>query len=58
MRYKARSLGVDLLVIDTGDLHDGNGLSDATAALPGGVNGEVTNPIFENLDYDLLTIGK
>ena len=35
-----------------GDLHDGNGLSDAT--IP---NGKVTNPIFENIDYDLLTPG-
>lgn len=35
-----------------GDLHDGNGLSDATTP-----NGKVTNPIFENIDYDLLTPG-
>lgn len=35
-----------------GDLHDGNGLSDA--ALPNGVN---SNPIFDEVDYDLLTIG-
>lgn len=35
-----------------GDLHDGNGLSDATDP-----NGKVTNPIFENIDYDLLTPG-
>ena len=36
-----------------GDLHDGNGLSDA--ALP---NGVYSNPIFDEVDYDLLTIGK
>ncbi len=36
-----------------GDLHDGNGLSDATTP-----NGAISNPIFENLDYDLLTIGQ
>ena len=36
-----------------GDLHDGNGLSDA--ALP---NGVFSNPIFDEIDYDLLTIGK
>lgn len=35
-----------------GDLHDGACLSDATS--PDGV---VSNPIFENIDYDLLTIG-
>ncbi|KAI8939145.1 hypothetical protein NX059_004979 [Plenodomus lindquistii] len=52
MKQKARKLGVDLLLVDTGDLHDGAGLSDAT--LP---NGNVTNAIFENIDYDLLTIG-
>lgn len=46
-------LGVDLLLVDTGDLHDGAGLSDATTP-----NGNVTNAIFENVDYDLLTIGK
>jgi 2',3'-cyclic-nucleotide 2'-phosphodiesterase (5'-nucleotidase family) len=34
------------------DLHDGAGLSDATT-----LNGEVSNPIWENLDYDLLAIG-
>ncbi|KAK6330682.1 hypothetical protein TWF718_002880 [Orbilia javanica] len=56
MRYKARKLGVDFLVVDSGDLHDGSGLSDATVKL-GGVNGEVSLPIFQNLDYDLLTIG-
>lgn len=35
-----------------GDLHDGNGLSDATS--PDGI---LSNKIFENVDYDLLTIG-
>lgn len=43
---------VDLLVVDTGDLHDGAGLSDATS-----VNGQISNPIFENVNYDILTIG-
>jgi 2',3'-cyclic-nucleotide 2'-phosphodiesterase (5'-nucleotidase family) len=36
-----------------GDLHDGAGLSDA--ALP---NGVLSNPIFESIDYDVLTIGE
>ena len=52
MKHKAANLGVDLLLIDTGDLHDGAGLSDATSP-----NGALSNPIFENIDYDLLTIG-
>ncbi|XMA08171.1 hypothetical protein WAI453_000962 [Rhynchosporium graminicola] len=52
MKQKAGNLGVDLLVVDTGDLHDGAGLSDA--ALP---NGVLSNPIFDEIDYDVLTIG-
>ncbi|KAL8702950.1 MAG: hypothetical protein Q9201_003879 [Fulgogasparrea decipioides] len=52
MKHKAGNLGVDLLLIDTGDLHDGNGLSDASTP-----NGAISNPIFENVDYDLLAIG-
>lgn len=71
MQHKAGNLGVDLLLVDTGmivsnhlhlltkltssgegDLHDGNGLSDA--ALP---NGVLSNPIFDEIEYDILTIG-
>ncbi|KAK2629071.1 hypothetical protein QTJ16_002174 [Diplocarpon rosae] len=52
MKQKARELGVDLLLVDTGDLHDGAGLSDAT--LP---NGVLSNDIFDEVDYDVLTIG-
>jgi 2',3'-cyclic-nucleotide 2'-phosphodiesterase (5'-nucleotidase family) len=37
---------------DGQDLHDGAGLSDATSP-----NGNISNVIFENIDYDLLTIG-
>lgn len=33
-------------------MHDGAGLSDASSP-----NGLLSNPIFENVDYDLLTIG-
>lgn len=42
----------DLLIIDTGDKHDGNGFSDATQ--PNGLN---STQIFNELDYDLLTLG-
>lgn len=45
-------MGADLLIVDTGDLHDGNGLSDATK-----LDGELSMPIFDEIDYDLLTIG-
>ncbi|KAL9116051.1 MAG: hypothetical protein Q9227_000419 [Pyrenula ochraceoflavens] len=52
MKQTAGNLGVDLLLVDTGDLHDGAGLSDATSP-----NGRISNPIFEEIDYDVLTIG-
>ncbi|ODA82598.1 hypothetical protein RJ55_01105 [Drechmeria coniospora] len=52
MKRTAAKRGVDLLLIDTGDLHDGNGLSDATP-----IDGTMSMPIFDELEYDLLTIG-
>ncbi|MCJ1309321.1 hypothetical protein MMC25_002980 [Agyrium rufum] len=52
MQQMAGNLGVDLLLIDTGDLHDGNGDSDAESP-----DGSLTNPIFDEVAYDLLTIG-
>ncbi|PYH89803.1 hypothetical protein BO71DRAFT_362710 [Aspergillus ellipticus CBS 707.79] len=52
MRRKADDLDVDLLVIDTGDLHDGNGLSDTTTP-----EGDYTNNIFKRVGYDLLAPG-
>ncbi|TIB89993.1 hypothetical protein E3Q06_00599 [Wallemia mellicola] len=55
MRHISDQKGVDLLVIDSGDLHDGSGLSDAFE--PGGINGHDTNKIFTMLDIDVLTIG-
>ncbi|GIZ38376.1 hypothetical protein CKM354_000179400 [Cercospora kikuchii] len=52
MKAKADVLGVDLLLIDSGDLHDGTGFGDATTP-----NGKFTLPIFKQLPYDLLSIG-
>ncbi|KAM5440457.1 hypothetical protein McanMca71_003939 [Microsporum canis] len=52
MRKKADKLKVDLLLIDCGDMHDGNGLSDSTSP-----NGVISNEIFSRIDYDLLSIG-
>ncbi|KAF8940963.1 hypothetical protein BGZ58_003695 [Dissophora ornata] len=52
MREQAALRRKDLLVVDSGDLHDGNGLSDATSP-----NGKVSNPIFEKVSYDALAIG-
>jgi 2',3'-cyclic-nucleotide 2'-phosphodiesterase (5'-nucleotidase family) len=42
----------DLLLVDSGDRHDGNGLSDLTFP-----NGELSSKIFKMLDYDLITVG-
>lgn len=52
MKAKADAMGVDLLLVDSGDLHDGTGLGDATTP-----NGKLTLPIFDQLPYDLLSIG-
>ncbi|KAL7625620.1 hypothetical protein AAE478_004840 [Parahypoxylon ruwenzoriense] len=51
-KHQAGNMGVDLLLVDTGDLHDGAGLSDATTP-----DGEVSMRIFDRARYDLLTIG-
>ncbi|KAI1391267.1 Metallo-dependent phosphatase-like protein [Hypoxylon trugodes] len=51
-KHQAGNMGVDLLLVDTGDLHDGAGLSDATTP-----DGEVSMKIFDHAEYDLLTIG-
>lgn len=52
LRNGTAANGADLLLVDTGDRHDGNGLSDLT--LP---HGQVSEAIFMNADYDLITVG-
>ncbi|KAF9436911.1 hypothetical protein BGZ76_002575 [Entomortierella beljakovae] len=52
MRQQAAHRRKDLLVVDSGDLHDGNGLADATP-----VSGEISDPIFQKVNYDILAIG-
>ncbi|KAK4661891.1 uncharacterized protein QC763_0107680 [Podospora pseudopauciseta] len=53
MKRTAEDLKVDLLLVDSGDLHDGTGLSDSTTP-----NGEISNEIFvQQTGYDLLTLG-
>lgn len=52
IRKIAEANGQDILLIDTGDRHDGNGLSDITTP-----NGIKSTPIFIKQEYDLLTIG-
>jgi 2',3'-cyclic-nucleotide 2'-phosphodiesterase (5'-nucleotidase family) len=56
MRESAVARGVDLLLIDTGDLSGGTGLSDGGP--PGSANAHFSNEFFAQLPYDLLTIGK
>ncbi|KAI1259335.1 ser/Thr protein phosphatase family [Xylariaceae sp. FL1019] len=51
-KHQAGNMGVDLLIVDTGDLHDGAGLSDATSP-----DAELSLKIFDDVDYDLLAIG-
>ncbi|KIJ33525.1 hypothetical protein M422DRAFT_264454 [Sphaerobolus stellatus SS14] len=55
MKAEADRRGVDLLLIDSGDLHDGTGLSDGFPA--GGVDAHDSNAIFSELPYDVLAIG-
>jgi 2',3'-cyclic-nucleotide 2'-phosphodiesterase (5'-nucleotidase family) len=52
MKVKAHREGRDLLLVDTGDLHDGTGLSDTTTR-----DGEITDEIFKYIDYDILSVG-
>lgn len=52
MKSIAWKNGQDLLLVDSGDRHDGNGLSDIT--LP---NGEKSLPIFMQQHYDIITLG-
>ncbi|KAI1473468.1 Metallo-dependent phosphatase-like protein [Daldinia eschscholtzii] len=51
-KSQASEMGADLLLVDTGDLHDGAGLSDATSP-----DGEVSMKVFDKVQYDLLAIG-
>ncbi|KAK0544959.1 hypothetical protein OC845_005335 [Tilletia horrida] len=55
VRSKALLKGVDLLVVDAGDLHDGAGLSDAFP--PGQVDGQTSNKFHQMIKYDVQAIG-
>lgn len=58
MKKKARERNVDLLVVDSGDLHDGNGLSDAEPFVnPGVPRGFSSSKLFARVPYDVLAIG-
>ncbi|TBU27897.1 Metallo-dependent phosphatase-like protein [Dichomitus squalens] len=55
MKEIALEKDVDLLLVDSGDLHDGTGLSDGFP--PGGVDGHETNKFIFDLPYDVMAIG-
>ncbi|KAG6860089.1 hypothetical protein C0995_015865, partial [Termitomyces sp. Mi166 len=55
MKELAIEKDVDLVLVDSGDLHDGTGLTDGYPA--GGVNAHDSNKFFSQLPYDLLAIG-
>lgn len=52
LKTLAHSQGKDLLLVDSGDRHDGNGLSDVTEP-----NGLRSLPIFIQQHYDIVTLG-
>ncbi|PFH52207.1 hypothetical protein AMATHDRAFT_2449 [Amanita thiersii Skay4041] len=55
MKNIAKRKGVDLLLVDSGDLHDGTGLVDGFPE--GGVDAHDANEFFTKLPYDVLAIG-
>ncbi|KAH9023270.1 Metallo-dependent phosphatase-like protein [Lactarius hengduanensis] len=55
MKKIADKKDVDLLLVDSGDLHDGTGLSDGFP--PGGIDAHDSNQFFSQLPYDVLAIG-
>ncbi|KIJ66131.1 hypothetical protein HYDPIDRAFT_174819 [Hydnomerulius pinastri MD-312] len=55
MKQLAIEKDVDLLLVDSGDLHDGTGLSDGYP--PGGVDAHESNKFLERLPYDVMSIG-
>ncbi|CAK5275130.1 unnamed protein product [Mycena citricolor] len=55
MKGLAEEKDVDLLLVDSGDLHDGTGLTDGFPA--GGVDARDSNEFFKQMPYDVLAIG-
>ncbi|KAJ7461982.1 Metallo-dependent phosphatase-like protein [Mycena latifolia] len=55
MKELAVEKDVDLLLVDSGDLHDGTGLTDGFP--PGGVDAQDSNEFFKQMPYDVLAIG-
>ncbi|EIM80908.1 uncharacterized protein STEHIDRAFT_150519 [Stereum hirsutum FP-91666 SS1] len=55
MKEIAEERDVDLLLVDSGDLHEGTGLSDGYPE--DGIDGHESNKFFAQLPYDVLAIG-
>ncbi|KAI0685579.1 Metallo-dependent phosphatase-like protein [Cytidiella melzeri] len=55
MKLLALEKDVDLLLVDSGDLHDGTGLTDGFPA--GGVDAHDANKFVLDLPYDIMAIG-
>ncbi|KAJ8697154.1 hypothetical protein PTI98_006952 [Pleurotus ostreatus] len=55
MKQSAIDRDADLLLVDTGDLHDGTGLSDGFP--PGGIDGHDSNQFLAQVPYDVMAIG-
>ncbi|KAJ3865100.1 Metallo-dependent phosphatase-like protein [Lentinula novae-zelandiae] len=55
MKQLALEKDVDLLLVDSGDLHDGTGLSDGFPA--GGIDAHDANQFIKQLPYDIMAIG-
>ncbi|KAI0090834.1 Metallo-dependent phosphatase-like protein [Irpex rosettiformis] len=55
MKEIALKKDVDLLLIDSGDLHDGTGITDGFPA--GGVDAHDANKFIAELPYDIMAIG-
>ncbi|KAF9562958.1 hypothetical protein CPC08DRAFT_816825 [Agrocybe pediades] len=55
MKQQAIERDVDLLLVDSGDLHDGTGLTDGFPS--GGVDAHDANQFIKQLPYDVMAIG-
>ncbi|KDR75573.1 hypothetical protein GALMADRAFT_248054 [Galerina marginata CBS 339.88] len=55
MKEIALERDVDLLLVDSGDLHDGTGLTDGFPA--GGIDAHDANQFIKQLPYDVMAIG-
>jgi 2',3'-cyclic-nucleotide 2'-phosphodiesterase (5'-nucleotidase family) len=54
MQAKADQLGVDLLLVDSGDVVDGNGFVDADNS---GFKGHAARELLKLVEYDIATTG-